>query len=273
MKKEFTHLLLTRFNTASDFAPSRLGLQTDWLTARLALFERYCLPSVAGQQGANFKWLVFFDAASPEWFRKKIEAFDPFITPMYIDGAATDQAIVNSISEAELVKTPYLLTTRLDNDDALAKQHLARVEQVFRRQEREFVEFPFGLQLFRGHLYNVCWRSNPFLSLIERVQGGNQFTTVLCVPHHLVRDAGPVRRIVCSAQWLQVLHDSNLLNALQGWPRLRSLSHANFTVQWPTQITPDSVGSRIKFSAKAYSTMANRLAGKVAARLGSADID
>lgn len=269
MEKEFTHLLLTRFNTAIGFAPSRLGLQTEWLQSRLALFEQYCLPSIAGQQGADFQWLVFFDAESPSWFRQKIDAYGSLLTPMYIKGTASDPVIADSIASAGLVKTPYLVTTRVDNDDALAKGHLARVQQAFQRQERMFIEFPFGLQSYRDCLYSVYWPSNPFLSLIERVQCGNRFTTVLCVPHDRVRSAGPVKQIQCSAQWLQVLHSSNLLNALRGWPRLRSHSHADFALPWPAErVKGDSIAARIRFSAEAYGARANKLAGKLAARLG-----
>jgi hypothetical protein len=267
MQTQVTHLLLTRFNTASDFAPSRLGLQTEWLTARLKLFEQYCLPSVAGQKGADFHWLVFFDAASPAWLREKIATYGPVITPIYVDGEATDQAIADLVRSTGLVRTPYLLTTRLDNDDALAESHMARVEGAFNYQEKEFIEFPFGLQSYRGHLYHVYWPSNPFLSLIEKVQSGNRFTTVLCVPHNRVRSAGPVKTIWGSAQWLQVLHGSNLLNALRGWPRFRSRFHPGFPVHWPETANADSIANRVSFSAAGYSTKASKFAGKLATRL------
>jgi hypothetical protein len=267
MDKQVTHLLLTRFNTATDFAPSRLGLQTEWLAARLKLFEQYCLPSVAGQKGADFHWLVFFDAASPAWLRDKVAAYGPLLTPIYVDGEATDQVIADLVLATGLVTSPYLLTTRLDNDDALASSHMARVEGAFNYQEKEFVEFPFGLQIYRGHLYQVYWPSNPFLSLIEKVQSGNRFTTVLCVPHNRVRSAGPVKTIWGSAQWLQVLHGSNLLNALRGWPRLRSRRHPGFAVRWPEAPGTDSIVNRVGFSAAGYSTKANKLAGKLATRL------
>lgn len=266
MEKQVTHLLLTRFNTAGDYAPSRAGLQTEWLTSRIALFERYCLPSVAGQQGADFRWIVFFDAASPAWLRAKIASYGPLLMPIYIDGEATDKVLADHVLATGLVTTPYLLTTRLDNDDALAKRHLARVEGAFSYQEREFIEFPFGLQSYRGHLYQVYWPSNPFLSLIERVQSGNRFTTVLCVPHNRVRTAGSVKSIWCSAQWLQVLHGSNLASALRGWPRLRSQSHPGFALRFPEVTTRDSIADRITYSAAGCSTRATKLAGILAAR-------
>src|ERR1700676_2294534 len=103
MPKQLTHLLLTRFNTAVNFAPFAKRLETSWLIARLELFERYCLPSVAGQRGAEFRWLIFFDAASPGWFKEKISTFEPLVKPIYIDGPATDEVIARRVVKTGLV--------------------------------------------------------------------------------------------------------------------------------------------------------------------------
>ena len=268
MTKDLTHLLLTRFNTAMGFAPSAKRLETDWLTARLALFEQYCLPSVAGQRVAEFTWLVFFDAASPQWFKKKISTFEPLVKPIYIEGPATDEVIAYKVKQTGLISSPYLLTTRLDNDDAISKDHLASTRRAFRKQEREFITFPFGIQSFHGHLYNVYWPSNPFLSLIEKVRDNGEFTTVFCVAHDHLEDQNKnkVRKVLRAPQWLQVLHDSNVGNMLRGWPRLRSRVHSRFDVIWPEQAADDSVGSRIRFSAGAYGARADRLIKKLRCR-------
>jgi Putative rhamnosyl transferase len=252
MSEKFTHLLLTRFNTAIDYAPSAKRLEMNWLTARLALFVKYCLPSVAGQEGAEFLWLVFCDAASPEWFKEKMVTFEPLVKPIYIDGPGTDEVIARKVMETGFVSAPYLITTRLDNDDAIARNHLALVQSAFRKQDREFITFPFGLQSFRGHLYNVYWPSNPFLSLIEKVSDNLQVTTVLCVRHDHVGGANKLRKVLGSSKWLQVLHDSNVANTLRGWPRLNSRFHPSFRVAWPEKLTADSIASRLRFSTRTY---------------------
>jgi hypothetical protein len=250
-RTQFTHLLLTRFNTAVNFAPSAKRLEKSWLTARLALFERYCFASVAAQEGAEFKWLVFFDAASPDWFKKRITAFEPFVKPIYLDGPATDDAIARQVMDTGLVSSPYLISTRLDNDDAISKDHLALVQATFQRQDREFITFPFGLQSFHGHLYNVYWPSNPFLSLIEKVGDNAEVTTVLCVAHDHVGSTNKLRKVLRSSQWLQVLHDSNLANSLRGWPRLSSRCHPSFHVAWPRPAA-DSIFRRARFSTRTF---------------------
>jgi hypothetical protein len=266
MAEQFTHLLLTRFNTAVDFAPSAKRLDPNWLTARLALFEQYCLPSVAGQQGAGFRWLVFFDAASPAWFKERISTFEPLVKPVYIDGPATDEVIARRVIETGLINSPHLVTTRLDNDDAISKDHLASVQNAFRQQDREFITFPFGLQSFHGHLYNVYWPSNPFLSLIEKVSDIGHVTTVFCVAHDRVREQNKCRRVLRSHQWLQVLHDSNLANALRGWPRLNSQCHPSFRVIWPETPYADSIATRLRFAGQGYLARASKLIAGAAAR-------
>jgi Putative rhamnosyl transferase len=269
MTSAFTHLLLTRFNTAIDFAQSAKRLETDWLRARLALFERYCLPSVAGQRGAKFRWLVFFDAASPEWFKAQISNFAPLLKPIYVDGPASDGVIARQVIESGLVTSPYLVTTRLDNDDALARDHLATVQQSFCYQDREFVTFPLGLQLFHRHLYAVYWAANPFLSLIEKVGEDNHITTVFCVAHDRVEGDNKLRKVLRSHQWLQVLHDSNCANRLRGWPLLHSESHPSFPIEWPSNTEPDSLASRLGFSVKHSVGRATNLISKTRTRRSS----
>lgn len=260
--RDFTHLILTRFNTAVGFAPSAKGLDEAWLKERLQLFERYCLPSVAAQRGATFHWLVFCDAASPEWFKEKMSSYGALVSTFYINGPATDEVIAKSVARTGLASQPYLITTRLDNDDAIGSDHLRLVQREFKQQDREFLVFPFGLQLYRDRLYNTYWRSNPFLSLVEKIREDGSFTTVLCVEHNRVRRAGKVRSVLSAPQWLQVIHGSNLLNTLRGWPRITRLSASAFSVSLPEQGT-DTVITQFRYSAAAFTARGRRLVEKV----------
>jgi hypothetical protein len=264
MHSKFTHLVLTRFNTAVGYAPSLQRLQTDWLRARLVPFERYCLPSIAGQKGASFQWIIFLDSESPAWFKEKMEAYQPLVRPVYITGPLTDEVVASSVAATGLVSTPYLVTTRVDSDDALGNRYLQAIQEAFEEQEREFLEFPCGIQSYRDHLYNCYWPSNPFLSLIERVHDGSQFSTVFCIRHDRVREAGPVRRILRSPQWMHVIHSRNNQSGLRGIPRLASNTHANFEVLWPESVGVDSLATRVKFSVAAYTAWTRRLLGKAA---------
>ncbi|HEY5213610.1 MAG TPA: glycosyltransferase [Acidobacteriaceae bacterium] len=260
--QDFTHLILTRFNTAVDFAPPATGLDDAWLKSRLLLFERYCLPTVAAQRHATFKWLVFCDAASPAWFKEKMSSYGDLVSPLYIDGPATDEVIARSVAAAGLVSSSYLITTRLDNDDGLGRDHLRLIQRAFKQQDREFLVFPLGLQLYRGRLYHCYWKSNPFLSLVERVKGDGYFTTVLCVEHDRVRTTGKVRNIISAPQWLQVIHGSNLLNVLRGWPRVSRRALTAFSIPLANEGS-DTIATQLRFSTAAFITRGRRLWDKI----------
>lgn len=265
MRVDFTHLLITRFNTAIDHEFAHRGLETDWLMQRLALFEKYCLPSVKAQAGVAFKWVVLFDAASPAWVRERVAEYGSIFQPIYISGIATDEKIANVVKMTGYVSAQYLITTRLDNDDALASNHLASVQKAFKYQARQFIAFPFGLQLYRGSLYHVYWRSNPFLSLIERVGKDSEFTTVCCVRHDRVAQLEKVRYLGRSPEWMQVLHTSNLGNTLRGWPRLGAAYHPNFAIEWDKSVPRDRLSRRIAVSAGGYLQVLRRVSGRMRA--------
>jgi Putative rhamnosyl transferase len=263
LRGEFTHLLITRFNTVTDYAPSPKRLEGDWLRQRFDLFERYCLPSVKAQVGAAFTWLVLFDAASPTWVKGRVAGYGSILQPIYLSGPVTDDTIAKVVKSTGYISAKYLITTRLDNDDAIASDHVVSIQKAFNYQRRQFLAFPLGLQLYRGSLYHVYWRSNPFLSLIERVGEGLSVTTVCCVRHDRVAQLEQIRYLNRSPQWLQVLHTSNLGNALRGWPKLRAASHPGFAVQWEEGVAHDSLSRRIAASASSYRKRLRRASERI----------
>jgi hypothetical protein len=258
---KFTHLVLTKFNVVTTFASQTRGIEDAWLRERISLFMTYCLPSIANQRGARFRWLVFCHGDSPAWFKEHMASLSEFLTPIYVEGLATTEVITRKIKEGGYVTTPYLITTRLDNDDALAKNNLALVQRAFGQQEREFVVFPLGLQLFRGHLYGLCWLDAPFYSLIEKVEISGDFTTVLCMRHGDIYKGNRVRQLWNASQWLEVIHSNNVSNSLRGWPKLLSRAHPNFPSLGPEGVTDDTFIERANFASLRVRRRLRRLLG------------
>ena len=88
----FEHFIVTRFNLPLFKAKVEgkvVGnLDETWLAGRFDLFERYCLPSVKGQTCQNFRWIVLFDAATPQKFKDRFKSYcDGYdrLIPCYID--------------------------------------------------------------------------------------------------------------------------------------------------------------------------------------------
>lgn len=217
---EFTHLILTRFNVKSSLN-DRAAPGTEWLIHRFDLFEQFCMPSVQSQSCQSFTWLVFFDVDTPAVFKEKIAAYAAEwsnFQPCYVDSLPHEKVL--SIVR-EYVDAKYLISTRLDNDDAVAVDFVERVQAHFCHQVFEFVDFKIGyaLDAINRKLYtrNYPNHASPFASLIEQSE---DFQTVWCGQHIKLHQFGPLRNVRDSPAWLQVMHDQNVLNRIGRWTRV-----------------------------------------------------
>src|ERR1700684_2224066 len=95
----FTHIVLTRFNVVTTFAPASRGIEEAWLKDRVAIFMRYCFPSITTQKRAKFHWLVFCNADSPAWFKEHMASLAAFLTPVYVEGLATNEVFAQKVKE------------------------------------------------------------------------------------------------------------------------------------------------------------------------------
>lgn len=208
-----SHFVLTRFNVRSFYHASE---PTDeWLRERLRLFRRYCLPALTGQSSSQFLWLVFLDDLSPHWFRQEIEkdARGRFET-VYVTGDFTSATVSDAV--AARTDTPYILTTRVDNDDAVSRDFVQTIQKCFQRQDFEFINLVNGAQYAGGKAYLRPYTKNPFLSLVESV-GAATPETVFVEHHYRVDERGPVRNVrTAHPMWLQVIHGGNVLNEVVG---------------------------------------------------------
>lgn len=252
----YRHLLLTRFNIVTEFAPAPQRLEDDWLHSRLEPFRQYCVPSVEAQT-SPVPWLVFVDEQSPAWFKEEMES-TAAITPVYLGLDGSPAAMAAAARATGLVDQPYLITSRLDSDDAIARTFLETVQSAFADQEREFVELPVGLQAYRGGIYTHLWRSNPFLSLVERIEEDKPVEGVFALSHAQVVRTQPVRTLWRSPQWLQTIHASNNESMLAGGalplPRTRLKS---FHCRWDDS-PHDPLAARVGHAWRSATFRVNR---------------
>lgn len=210
-------LLLTRFNVARQ-AGSGLGVDPAWLDGRLALFERVCAPSVRAQHGPRRPWLVFVDARTPDAALARIEAAagpaGGVLVP--VAGLLPVERLQQLVEDAVPLQHRVLLTTRLDNDDALAAGHLDAVLRAADPDRQEFLNPTSGYQLAGSRAYATSDPSGPFLTLVEHRRPGRPPLTAFCTPHRAARRTAPVRQVGQGRLWVQLLHGQNLVNAVTG---------------------------------------------------------
>jgi len=220
---KFEHLILTRFNLPiNNWEEDKNGnpIRTDdWLEHRFDLFDRYCFPSVRNQSNQNFKWLVFFSDKTPEKYRRRIASYEEFdnFTPIFLDSSmGFDESFRNKcISDHLECDTQYLITTRLDNDDALGDNAVAVIQSRFHEQEFEVLNFRDVYYLCDDQL--CVWESecNQFVSIIERIEDG-QFKTAWFKQNSLIPDTHPVTQITGGPYCLVLVHDRNIFNEQRG---------------------------------------------------------
>jgi hypothetical protein len=215
---EFSHFFLTKFNVRS-FPELKPGCDPAWLERRFELFDRFCFQSVHNQSNQNFKWLVFFDIDTPEPFKQKISAYVQTwanFVPVYLDCPLPYGEFPDEVRQVVRQYIPpnceYLITTWLDNDDAIHRDYVQMIQDNFDRQDRETLNFFFGYQLAEGKLYFDFELANHFISLIEKYNP-DSFNTCLCRPHkELYKVCKSAKKVFCKPVWVEVVHSSNYMN-------------------------------------------------------------
>ena len=217
MGRSFEHVIMTRFNLATPGKESSIRNRTGWLEGRFDLFEKYCLPSVAGQSSLRFQWIIYFDEGTPSIFRSKIEALRkvfPF-TPYYT-GLFPASGWPRSIVETFDFKTDALLSTRLDNDDALASDFVERLHSEIVKYATTDGAYNFenGFILSNGKLYRLKHPSNAFFSFLAPY--GEHMTTAPSIQHMELSKHGKIHQISGAGGWMQIVHGGNVSNKIRG---------------------------------------------------------
>lgn len=225
---KFKHILITRFNLPKRWNSDKNGktiLDTIWLKNRFELFENFCLPSIIGQSSTNFEWWVYFDRETEIAYKELIEKNETkhtFFKAKYVK--SYDDFIVNMPIEIHKYSIrnniDWLITTRLDNDDMLAKDTIAILQKNLQFTNESLLEIPWGYTLElnskpRPKLRKLKMELNPFISFVEKVEKERVIKGVYFYEHTEWRDVD--RTIVTNrTQWVQVIHDKNVFNRIQG---------------------------------------------------------
>jgi hypothetical protein len=214
MTSAINHVLLTRFNLPSAGAERFIRARENWLKQRVALFEKYCVPSVRSQTVADLKWIIYLDPASPDWLKSRMLELSNsgLFAPIYREQVQRSELLadINSVVDT---RGKRLVTTNLDNDDGLARNFAERVQVVSAGRTRQVVYVDYGLIIGNQKLYLRRDRRNAFCSVAEPwdapVTCWSEWHTELektMAAVHLRGEPG----------WLQVIHGDNVSNRIRG---------------------------------------------------------
>jgi len=214
----FNHVVMTRFNLATPGRELALRTAHDWLSHRFGLFENYCLPAMIEQTSRNFNWIIYFDENTPDEFRHRVEINQkkfPFVA--YYTGLFEAEGWARSIRECFPSDEPLLLSTRLDNDDALARDFVSRLQTAIAEQGFTHGAYNFrnGLIRKKHRVYAHRHTSNAFFSLLE--PNGQGILTASSLKHMDISNKIAVHQIEGPPAWMQIVHERNVSNKVRGW--------------------------------------------------------
>jgi Putative rhamnosyl transferase len=215
----FCHVVQTRFSVRARWGFQEFPLE--WLQERLALFDAYCLPSVAGQTCGDFLWHVYCDLDTDPVVLAELEKRAKQVPQMRIalTGPGCDNP-VKHVLKATVARDGAVVTTRLDSDDAIAMRYVEAIQAhagAFLESDSEtlLLNFPRGFQLdsATGRLFFDWMPRSSFHTLFERVTPA--LTTVLAGNHSKFHEIHPTEHDDSIAAWLMVIHEGNVINTLR----------------------------------------------------------
>lgn len=224
----FHHYLITRFNLRNpkwDVTKNNETLLTDdWMEDRMWLFENFCFPSVTAQTCTNFTWLLFLDVTTKSVFKDRIEALVTGIDNIkvfYIDGMPSFYPEIKKYISTHSASVPYLITSRIDNDDCIHKDFIGEVQKRFNSQEYQAVDVIKGYSLQikpdfmlgkKEHIFN------PFISLIER---NSDPRTVWQNDHNMWKKETRITQVKDRRLWMSIIHEKNKVNEFDGYDNVK----------------------------------------------------
>lgn len=221
----FKHFLITRFNLRnSEWTTDKKNVKvlTDqWHENRFKIFVDFCFSSVSAQTNSNFEWLVYFDTSTPEKYKKIIsELAEQLLNfkPVYVDGMHQFVPSIKDYIEKE--KSPYLITSRIDNDDCLSKHYIEEVQQRFKKQEFMAIDFVDGFTVQIEPEIKIGKRLdqfNPFISLIEKNEDPK---SVWSIRHSHWKRESKITQVRGVRVWTSIIHSENKINGFGGFGQI-----------------------------------------------------
>jgi hypothetical protein len=212
-----SHCIITRFNIPTLGREGVIRASPNWLRNRFTYFDRFCFPSVTAQSLQNFRWLIYFDIETPDIYKERASAYARQMSNLKLRyGNLEDfslERIRQDVREYAGADGRWVITTRLDNDDAISRDFVKMVQSHAVEGTRQVLNLTNGYIWWEGRVYRHQHRSNAFASVSEHL---SDLATVFSTPHMELSKLAPLRQITTDTGWMQVIHGDNVSNRVRG---------------------------------------------------------
>lgn len=219
------HFVITRFNILGVGGNSEKALSSSWLEHRYHLFQEFCIPSMKTQSVQDFSWFVLFDPRTDKGYLDKVIS-DEVIQPIF---ASKLPSALNQIKSFIHEDTDVLISSRLDNDDAIMSEYI-KISREFSMaiyNQKEVLSLPYVINFRSGwelavsenKLFSRDYPNNHFQSMISAKKSDQNpdFSMIINYHHsHVHKQFNTVNVVNHIPMWLIVVHDQNVGNTIKG---------------------------------------------------------
>jgi hypothetical protein len=256
MMVKFTHYLVTRFNVpVKTWDRDKSGAPTlddQWMQHRLSLFRVYCVPTIAGQTGKNFQWIIYCSTQTDSNYLKQIEAEVSTVPGAVIRLVEDIESMMADLRHLmKSATTPFVITSRVDNDDGLGKNYIRIIGEHFTETNKKLLNLTGGLLYDPDKKVMTQMKNslkNHYTSLIEEQTSESEFLTVLGFPHDNPPAGVSIENIYGAGNWLKIIHERNLKSQLKGKPVFRV--NKNYFEGIDFKHMPISIGNTVIYTFK-----------------------
>ncbi len=280
------HYIITRFNLRL-WTHDKRGKAIDreqWMERRLELFERYCLPSLCRQTCRNFTWFLLFDKQTPEKYKQRVTGYKRLCPQIQLIGMqptsavafiGTVQDFVKDFAKEHLKEHPEadrIITTYLDNDDALRQDFVEKVQLAAESvKPRTFISFSKGIQYFTELQIatQIPYKNNHFISFVEDIDGIHPIVTVYGFGSHFYIEQIPdcdIEYIDDAPMWVEVVHEENVDNDVKMTFRTKLITDQAYLAPYGNNIIISRKSMRVyltRFLWRRFTQTIRRLKNKI----------
>ncbi len=203
------HCIQMRFSVPMD----GYEITDEWLDYRFTIFEEVTLPSLLQQTNKNFELFCYFNENTSQRWKEKIETYTKIFTPIFTKSIGQANHYFSQMDQ----NFEYLLTTRLDSDDAIALNHIEIVQENFEEVNNKILNLWHGYKILYPTFstQKLIHPVNSFISLIEKAEKNKIFLTAMGIWHTYIYGYGNVKQInTQNPMWLMNIHGDNIKNEI-----------------------------------------------------------
>lgn len=152
----YRHVVITRFSVRFNMDTEKRGVlfSEQRLDMRMKVFKTICLPSILNQTWKRFYWVILVDYMLPSKYRQELDKLalkHTFIRILQWKPEQYKLAYIDWLKDANIdIKCNHIITTRLDDDDALHQEFTNLVQKFYKCggykvKYIQFLTFPNGL--------------------------------------------------------------------------------------------------------------------------------